>query len=147
LRHPRRALSKNLRFLQRRLGKPSSKSFVAGAGGEYWNAGLSLSFPVFDGFATQARIAKARAMLTQSQGTAGDLLDEVLVEVRKSFLNIRDAEKFVEAADEGLKLAEEGRRLAQVGYENGLSTQLDLLEADSSLTLARYNVCRPCSAT
>jgi outer membrane protein len=118
--------------------KPSSKTFGGTEGGEYWNAGLSVSLPIFDGFSTHGKLLKAHAGLRQSRWKCADLQDEILLQVRKSFLNIRDAARFVEVTRENLELAKEGRRLAQVGYDNGVNTQLDLLEADSALSQAKY---------
>jgi outer membrane protein len=118
--------------------KPSSRSFGGSGGAEYWNAGLSLSVPLIDGFATHGKLLKAYASLRQSRWRRADLVEEIFLQVRKALLNLNDAAKFVEAAQENLELAREGRRLAQVGYDNGVNTQLELLEADSGLTQAEY---------
>lgn len=118
--------------------KPSSKSFVAGAGAGYWNGGLSLSVPIFDGGAVHGQLLKAYAARRQAQYRLQDLQEEIALEIRKSLINIEDAAKAVEASRKGLKLAEEGRRLAKVGYENGINAQLDVLEADNALVKAKF---------
>jgi len=118
--------------------RPSSKSFVAGAGAGYWNGGVSLSVPVFDGGATHSQLLKAYASRRQARYRLEDMVEEVALEIRKAVLNLSDATKAVEASQEGLRLAREGRRLAKVGYENGVNTQLDVLDADNALVQAKF---------
>jgi outer membrane protein TolC len=118
--------------------KPSGKSFIAGAGAGYWNGGLTLSVPVFDGGATHARLMKAHATRRQAQFRLEDLREEIALEIRKALLNLDDAAKAVESATKNLRLAQEGQRLARVGYENGVNTQLDVLEADNAYVRAMF---------
>jgi outer membrane protein TolC len=118
--------------------KPSSKSFIAGAGAGYWNGGLSLSVPVFDGGATHARLLKAHATRRQAEFRLEDLREEIALELRRALLNLSDAAEAVAAQSKNLKLAREGRRLAKVGYVNGVNTQLDVLEADNAYVRAKF---------
>ncbi|MHC4599249.1 MAG: TolC family protein, partial [Planctomycetota bacterium] len=87
--------------------KPSSKSFIAGAGAGYWNGGVSLDVPVFDGGATHARLMKAYASRRQARFRLEDLREEIALEIRKALLNLDDAAKAVESATKNLRLAQE----------------------------------------
>ncbi len=120
--------------------KPSGKSFIAGGGAGYWNGGLSLSLPLFDGGAAHGRLLKAHASLRQAQFRLEDLREEIGLEIRKAILNLADAAEGVKMSQKNLRLAREGQRLAKVGYANGVNTQLDVLEADNQLAMAKYGM-------
>jgi hypothetical protein len=111
---------------------------VAGAGAGYWNGGISLSVPVFDGGATHGQLLKAYASRRAAKYRYEDLVEQISLDIRKALLNLSDASKAVETSRKGLDLALEGRRLAKVGYENGVNTQLDVLEADNALVQAKF---------
>jgi len=60
-----------------------------------------------------------------------------LFELTKSLLTIEDAEEFVDSQRLNLTRAEEGNRLAEVGYREGINTQVEVIDAESALTKAK----------
>ena len=62
---------------------------------------------------------------------------DIISEVDLAWVEINDSEVQVEARRKALSLAKETLRLSQVGYREGVTPQLDLLEAQSNLTAAR----------
>jgi len=101
-----------------------------------WNANVSAGVSLLDGGATRSQINQARsdAISAKSGKTAVTL--GVGVETHQAYLNIRQAKEAVTSADKGLALAKESARLADSRYKNGLSTQVELLDARAALTQA-----------
>jgi outer membrane protein TolC len=52
---------------------------------------------------------------------------------------MKDAEEFVQSQRLNLTRATEGLRLAEVGYQQGIKTQVEVIDAQSALTTARVN--------
>ena len=52
---------------------------------------------------------------------------------------LEEAQKNIQAQEEGVALAQKGLRIAEVQYENGLATQLELMDAQIALNQAKMN--------
>jgi outer membrane protein TolC len=98
-----------------------------------------LSVPVMDGGVTDARVEQARSDLKIAQITAAQIKEGVALEVRNAFLNLRDAKQKLEVAERGIAQATEGLRLARVRFEAGVSTPLEISDAEVAYTQAQTN--------
>ena len=65
-----------------------------------------------------------------------------MFELTKATLSIEDANEFVESQKLNLSRAEEGLRLAEVGYVEGITTQVEMIDAQTALTTAKANYYR-----
>lgn len=104
-----------------------------------WNTGLVLQFPLFDGWKTSGQVNQARAELLQAQYQKDQLEDGVRMEVKEAVLNLKKAKEKIEAQSKTVQQAEKGLHIAEVRYANGISTQLELMDAQLALTQARTN--------
>jgi len=100
-----------------------------------WNAALVLKWPLFDGFATRARVRQARAELRRSRILLADAEEQVLLEVRQAILSIEDARKLVTSQQENLKRAREALRLAIEGHKVGVRSELERRDAEQALSV------------
>jgi len=105
--------------------------------GRAWSAGLTATLPVFDGFSREGEIIQQKARLKQSQINLIDVEETALFELTKAQLSIENAEEFVESQRLNLTRAAEGSRLANVGYKEGINTQVEVIDAESALTKAK----------
>jgi outer membrane protein TolC len=105
--------------------------------GKAWQVGLAATFPIFDGFAREGEIIAQKARVKQAQIDLIDTEETALFELTKALLSIEDAKEFVESQRLNLTRAEEGSRLADVGYREGINTQVEIIDAQSALTKAR----------
>jgi outer membrane protein len=101
--------------------------------------GLSLSIPVFDGFRRSARIDQAiidkdKLLLNKLKVEEG-----LKIQLVQAQLKMKEAEERVLAQKKSLKQAERAVEIAQSRYTNGIGTQLEILDTQSSLTLAQTN--------
>jgi outer membrane protein TolC len=102
-------------------------------------AALELSWSFFDGFGREGELITARARLRQREIELKNVEDDVFLDVQQAILNLKNAEKYVESQRLSLEHAEEGLRLTMTGYREGVSTELEIVDARSALTEARGN--------
>jgi outer membrane protein len=98
---------------------------------------LTVSWPIFDGFATRGRVRQARADLYKTELSKARLSEGIDVEVRGSFDALKTAEATVRFQRENVALAERGLGIAQARYDAGLMSNLEVLDAQGALTRAR----------
>lgn len=104
-----------------------------------FSVGLSLSFPVFDGFANRGKIMQAKADLDAARYTLAKAERAVELQVTQLLRELEAAERNLKGREATVAMAEEAYRLALVRYRNGLSTALELGDAELALTQARLN--------
>jgi outer membrane protein len=102
-----------------------------------WIAAVTLSIPIFQGFAIDAQVQQARANEEIARATMDQLAQSVLLEVEQNYLALKEAQerlgatiKLVEEADQALVLAERQ-------YAAGVGTQLDVTDAQLTRSDAR----------
>jgi outer membrane protein TolC len=99
--------------------------------------GLQLSIPLFDGGQRSSHRSLAESQARQAETRQKDVRDEIEVEVRIAMDNVNSAREQLRAADQALKLAEEEMELAQLRFEAQVTTQIDVIDAQSQLADAR----------
>ena len=107
-----------------------------------WNVGLSLNVPVVDGGVASARTDIARAQVRSLEAAREALRQNILLEVRKAVLNIRNARERIRIAGLTVAQAEENYSLAEGRYRTGVGDSLALSDALLALTDARLSVYR-----
>ena len=117
--------------------KPDPHNSVQIEWGHAWQAGFTATLPVFDGLAREGEIIAQKARFKQSQIDLIDAEETALFELTRAQLSIENAEEFVESQRLNLVRAEEGSRLSQVGYKEGINTQVEVIDAESALTKAK----------
>lgn len=102
----------------------------------YMAAGVNMSIPVFNGFlySAEAREAKYRASATQEQ--VRNLRDIVARDVRTAVLNAQASFQRIGVTQEMLKQANLALDLAQARYKIGLSSIVELTQAQLAQTQA-----------
>ncbi|MDB6040387.1 MAG: hypothetical protein JWM99_4228 [Verrucomicrobiales bacterium] len=103
-----------------------------------WSAGVQASWVPFDGLLTKGKVDEAKARYEKSLLQSGDFSQQIILNVRTAFSFLTEAKELLQSQEKALQQAEETLRLANVRQENGSSTQLDVLSAQSALTQARY---------
>ena len=104
-----------------------------------WEAGIGISWSIFDNGLTEANVKQAEATTEQYRATAANIKKNILLETRNAYLNMRAAEENLLAAEVAVKQAEESHLIAQVRYEEGVDILLNVTDAQERLTQARSN--------
>ena len=102
-----------------------------------WNAGAQLSWDIFDGMLTRGKVAQAQALYEKSKTDVEDMGRQIELEVRTAYSQFVEAQEVLDSQKTVQAEAEEALREAEARAEAGTGTQLDVLDAQTSLTQAR----------
>lgn len=102
-------------------------------------AGIYVSFPFWTSGATTARLRQARSDLRIARIRLEQLEESIRKEIGAAELDLAAAEEQTEATGKAVDQAEMAYRIAETRYENGLMTQIELLDARLALTRTRVN--------
>ncbi|MBI5741078.1 MAG: TolC family protein [Nitrospirae bacterium] len=102
-----------------------------------WNAGITLSFPIFSGFLTKHQVLESKANVSILGANEEALRQTVFLEVKQSYLDLREAEESIPAAELVVKQAEENLDLATGRYAAGVGNPVEVTDAQVALSSAR----------
>jgi len=127
-------------FFNHTWAKPDPHSVAANnEWGDAWQAGVQGMWPIFNGFQREGQIIQEKARLRQSQIDLMDTEETALYELTQALLSMENAVEFVQSQQLNVTRATEGLRLAEVGYQQGINTQVEMIDAQTALTTARVN--------
>ena len=92
--------------------------------------GLRVSFPVFSGFQREARIGQRQMVLRQAQTLTQLAMDQAEIQLRNLVDEVREAHARVGAQRLAVSQAGRGYEIASAQYREGLSSQLELTDAE-----------------
>ena len=96
-----------------------------------------LSVPLFDGWANRARVAQRRSQAKQIELSLRELEAGIDLEVKKAFWDVEASEERIYAQEKNIEQAEEALSIAEVRYRSGAITNLEVLDAQLTVTRAR----------
>ena len=97
---------------------------------------IAVQLPIFDGFATDSRVAAARSQLLNAKETHDALLRNLEGEVHQSLLSYQEATEREALSRRAVESASENLNLIQQKYNVGSATILDLIDAQVQLQRA-----------
>jgi outer membrane protein len=104
---------------------------------EFWNAHLSLTWDLFDGFAREQRLARAKAEQKQAAAQVDAMRDQVENQVWSAYSTARTALRQQKAAAALLEAASSSYNAALQSYGYGVRSQIDVVSAQRALAAAR----------
>jgi outer membrane protein len=102
----------------------------------YAAAGVNLTVPLFTGFRIDAQAQEARLRQKAAEKQAQDLSDSIARDVRVAVLNAQTAFRRIAVADQFRKQTAQALALAQTRYKLGLSSIVELSQAQLQSTQA-----------
>jgi outer membrane protein TolC len=103
------------------------------------SAGFTISMPLFNGFATDARIQRTKIEQMVYQSQLDNFAKAAQLETEQARIELANALRSVETQQRNVKLAEKVYRVAQLKYKEGLGTNLEVVEAETQLSLSQTN--------
>lgn len=116
---------------------PPEQDFVQTA-----TAGLAFSLPLFDGNRQAGQVQQARAARNREQYRLRQLREDVRLQVQQAHQAMQAARERIEATSSTVQRAERALEIAQTRFRNGLSTQVEMNDAELAVTRARTNHAR-----
>ena len=102
-----------------------------------WNAGAQFQWNLFDGQLTRGKVVQARALYDKSKTDLADQSRQIELQVRTAYSDFIEAKEILDSQEKVQEEADEALREARARAEAGTGTQLDVLDAETSLTQAR----------
>ncbi len=105
-----------------------------------WQAGLSVTVPIFDAWSTKAKVEAAKAKYAEVVLSKDNLSDQIAVDIRQACLDLKEAETLINSQKDNVEEAREALRISMVSYDNGVGTNLDVLDSQVSLAQVQQNL-------
>jgi outer membrane protein TolC len=102
-----------------------------------FNAGLGMSYPLFDGFKTSSQMDQIKANVKSTQIMSEDIKEAIVMEVKQAILDLQTNMEKILIEQMRTKQAEEALKIADERYTSGLISALDLLDSQTSLETAQ----------
>jgi len=90
---------------------------------------LSINWPIFEGGSKIIELQKAQIRSDQMEITLKQFKDQTELGVEQSYYKYHETSKNLKSLEEAQKQAKESMRISSLLYEQGMSTQLDVLNA------------------
>jgi TolC family type I secretion outer membrane protein len=94
-----------------------------------WNAGVTLSMPLFEGGLTRGRVSEARATLHVLEAQGRSFRQSILIELNQAYADIESATARIAVMELSIKKAQENLELAQGRYEAGVGPYIEVTDA------------------
>jgi outer membrane protein len=104
---------------------------------EYAQIGLNVSIPLYEGGEISARVRQARAQAQATRYGLDDLQDQVNLDTKSAFLNLKDSAAQLSATTRGVESAKTSLDATRKGYEIGSRSIVDLLNSTQDYANAR----------
>ena len=104
-----------------------------------WSVAANASLDIWAGGSTRNTIKVREAQLESAKEANLAAVDGVLYDVQSAYLNLRAAEQTISSAKVAVEEGQESFRIASLRYRAGVGSNLDVLDAETSLTTARNN--------
>src|SRR5262249_57809851 len=101
-----------------------------------WSATLAMTWPIFDGGNTIAKIREAKANLGAAELRIKQTALTIAQQVEQARVVVREAAQRIDAAKTAVASARENYRLAQGRFDVRVGTIIELTDAQLSLTQA-----------
>ena len=106
---------------------------------ESWDAGVNVSWPLWDGGRTKAESAQAAQVTEAARQRLREFDSLVALEVRQRQLDISSSAAAIAASEDAVRAATEARRVLTERYNAGVATQTEVLDADIALLQAELD--------
>ena len=101
--------------------------------------GFNLSVPIFSGFAKDARVAKSKIDLRQTNNQLENLRNTIDNEVQQSRINFNSAQNTLRFQKKNMELAEKVYNQTRKKYEIGTGSNIEISAAQTDLITAQNN--------
>lgn len=106
----------------------------------YWSVQLKATLPLYEGGATSARVAEARANAAQADAQAADQRRQTAESITQSWALLKAAQDVIQAYESDVEASTLALDSVQKELAVGTRTTLDLLDAQRDLLSAKVNL-------
>jgi len=99
--------------------------------------GVTLRVPIFNGFATRARVRQANVDILKNEEDRRETTNSLNLAYENAKIQLRNSVNTINSQRQNVTLAQEIYRSTQNNYNNGLAALTDLLDTENALTEAQ----------
>lgn len=107
-----------------------------------WQLFLTADWSIWEWGSTKQRVAAAKAQARKAEYRVKELSDQIQLEVHEAWLMIKGSEKQIQVAARGIEHTEENLRVMKLGFEAGVKTLTNLIQAEALLSEAELSTLR-----
>ncbi len=112
------------------------------ASGQVSSGAIVFSFPFFDGFRTEGKVAQSRSELNTLVIQAEKLKDNIRLQTVESVNALKESGEILQSLTGVVAQAERLSEMAEKGFIYGVKTHLDVQDAQLALKQARGNLAK-----
>jgi len=101
--------------------------------------GVSLNIPIFSGLQRSYRLQQAKLNLMKIENSFTTLKAAIDLEVKQAAISYLNAIKSLESQEENSQLAANVARVTKIKYEQGVGSNLEVVDAEAALKEAQIN--------
>lgn len=98
--------------------------------------GLSLNFPIFNGFSSEARVDEEKVLVKNLEQQEISLHNQISLEVWNAYLDVKESIELIDNTKIFYENALENLRIAEGEYKEGVGSMLSLVDAQTNLVTA-----------
>ena len=107
-----------------------------------WSFGANFTLPVFDGFKRSGLVEQAVANQRAARLEREKVEQQVRLAIQQCVDELKAASETINAARANINQAERVLEMTQANYKYGAATTLDIVDAQTALSVARTNLLR-----
>ncbi len=101
--------------------------------------GITVSVPIFDGFSQSNKIQQNKLQIGQIESQMTYLKKNIDLEIEQSQINLTSQLEMLDVRKQNLSLAQEVYDITKIKYQEGVGSNLEVINADASLKEAQTN--------
>lgn len=105
----------------------------------YSMIGLQLNVPIFDGLGKHYKAQQAKLEIKKNENSIESFKNAIDLQVTQSSITYNNAVKSLETQTKNLELSKEIARISKIKYQEGVGTNLELINAEADLKDAQTN--------
>ena len=116
-----------------------------------WQIGVYLNFPIINGAMIYNQVKEANHLYNKQLALAKKTQNDIYLEIQKSYLKLHEKENQLPVATLQVKQAKENYRISEARYKVGVSSPIEMREAQNTLaeselqyykSLSEYNIAK-----
>ncbi len=107
-----------------------------------WAAGINASIPIFNGNLKEAKVEEAEANIRSSSAKILETERKIQTEVEQAVADLNASRSKIQTSELQVEQAKQAVSRAEIQYDNGVITNLDLIDAETSLSEAELQQLR-----
>jgi outer membrane protein len=105
----------------------------------YSTFGVTLSVPIFSGLQRTYQIQQSRLALLKTQNSFTSLKQGIDLSIQQNTVTFKNAVETLKSQDENMDLAGKVARVTKIKYEQGVGSNIEVIDAESSLRESQVN--------